>query len=689
VYAGHATAVWLCLFEPGDDTGATERRIQLRERAHGWWFGFVPGMGEGQRYGFRVEGAWDPATGMRHNPAKLLLDPYAKAIEGDVEWGPAIYGHVVSDAEWRGDDSIRSDVDSAASVPRSVVVRDWFDWEGVRGPNHTRSETVIYETHVVNLTKELPGIPEELRGTYAGLAHPVTIDYLKDLGITAVELLPIHSFTHEPHLVRNGLTNHWGYNTLGFFAPHFAYAASRDPQGVVDEFKGMVKLLHRAGLEVILDVVYNHTAEQDQHGATLSFRGLDNRAYYRLDEFGHDIDVTGCGNTMDLRHPIVCRMALDSLRYWVTECHVDGFRFDLAVALGRGRGDDYDPDHPFLIAMRTDPVLSRVKLIVEPWDVGMHGWRTGQFPPPISEWNDRYRDTMRSFWLGDARAQLEGHQGHGVTELATRLAGSRDLFGTRDRGPTASVNFIAAHDGFTLADTTAYDVKHNLANLEDNRDGSDGNRSWNHGVEGPTEDESIQTLRRRSIRNLMGSLLISAGMPMINAGDEFGRTQGGNNNPYCQDNEISWFDWDLEPWQRDLLATTRHLLTIRRSHPALRQRTWALGEAVHADGSIDLAWFGADGTELNGGWHDPATRTLQMLVNGAWLDDQSVLVVLHGGIHDAEVTLPSVPGATAYTLLWDSAWERPDDEAAGASVPPGPVTIVPLSMRAYAVSDPT
>ena len=694
VYAGHADGVDLCLFEPGDSAGVTEQRIPLRERAHGWWFGFVPDMGVGQRYGFRVHGAWAPEAGMRHNPDKLLVDPYAKALEGEVTWGPEVYGHEVDPETWAGDPDVRSTLDSAGSMPRSVVVRDEFDWEGDEPLQISRSETVIYETHVVNLTKQRPGVPEALRGTYAGMAHPDTIAHLKGLGVTAVELLPVHAFTSEPALVKRGLTNHWGYNTMGFLAPHGAYAAAQDPQGALDEFKGMVKLLHREGLEVILDVVYNHTAEQDRAGATLSFRGLDNRAYYRLDERGRDIDVTGCGNTMDLRHPVVCQLALDSMRHWVTECHVDGFRFDLAVALGRGRGDDYDPDHPFLIALRTDPVLSRVKLIVEPWDVGMHGWRTGQFPPPIAEWNDRYRDTMRTFWLADQRHLLAGEHGHGIQEVATRLAGSRDLFGTRDRGPTASVNFVTAHDGFTLADTTAYDVKHNLANGEDNRDGSDGNRSFNHGVEGPTDDERIQRLRRRSMRNLMASMLLSAGMPMINAGDEFGRSQGGNNNPYCQDNETSWFDWDLEPWQEDLLATTTRLLEIRRDHPALRQRTWSLGRIVDPDGSMDLAWFGASGHELNGEWSDPSVTTLQMLINGAWIGSRSVLVVLHGGLDEIEVVLPDVPGLESYQLLWDSTWEVPT-EGVGVDGQPltglaaGPVTVGPTSIQLYAVNDPT
>ena len=683
VYAGHAEGVELCLFEPGDTVGTTERRVPLHERAHGWWFGFVPGVRAGQRYGIRARGPWDPEQGLRHNPAKLLLDPYAKALDGEVRWGPEIYGHVV-DTSWHGDGELPSDLDSRANVPRCVVVDDRFDWEGDVAPDRSRSESVLYEAHVRNQTVLHPDVPPQLRGTYAGLAHPASLTHLRDLGVSAVELLPVHAFTHEPHLVRRGMTNHWGYNTLGFFAPHAAYAAATDPQGVVDEVKGMVKLLHREGIEVVLDVVYNHTCEQDRTGATLSWRGLDQRAYYRLDERGREIDVTGCGNTLDLRHPVVCRMVLDSLRYWVQEYHVDGFRFDLAVALGRGRGDEFDPDHPFLVALRTDPVLSRVKLIAEPWDVGMHGWRTGQFPPPFMEWNDRYRDAVRRFWVGDVRDQLHHRPGHSLQELATRLAGSRDLFGHRDRGPTASVNFIAAHDGFTTADLVAYDHKHNEANGEHNLDGSHGNGSWNHGVEGPTDDPRVLAARTLAIRNMLGTLLLSTGVPMLNAGDEVGRTQGGNNNPYCQDNSTTWVDWDLEPWQEDLLATTSHLTRVRQSLPALRQRVWALGQQVHDDGSRDMEWYGADGEPMGERWAE-GHRVVQLYVAGAWMGWDSALLVLNGSITEVEVRLPAAPGATAYRLLWDSAWERPRD--AGAPHPPGPVALAATTLRIYAASD--
>jgi isoamylase len=687
VYAGHAASVEVCLFEPGDSTGATERRVPLEDRAHGIWFGFLEGVGPGQRYALRADGPWRPAEGLRYNPHKLLLDPYARAIEGGITWSPDVFAHDVG-KQLSGDHELRSDLDSRGSVPRCVVVDDAFDWGGDAGPTRSLAGTVIYEAHVRNLTMRHSDVPEHLRGTYAGLCHPSVIAHLKRLGVTAVELLPVHAFASEPEVVQRGLTNHWGYNTLGFFAPHAAYASAADPQGALEEFKGMVKLLHAEGLEVILDVVYNHTAEQAQTGASLSWRGLDNRAYYRLDERGQDIDVTGCGNTLDLRHAMVCRMVLDSLRYWVNECHVDGFRFDLAVALGRGRNDDYDPDHPFLVALRTDPVLTRVKLIAEPWDVGLHGWRTGQFPPPFAEWNDRFRDAVRTFWLQDLSAAASGGQGHGVQELATRLAGSQDLFGARDRGPIASVNFVAAHDGFTAADLVRYNQKHNGANGEGNRDGSDHNRSWNHGVEGPTEDEAVLAARRRSIRNLLGTTLLATGVPMLNAGDEFGRSQGGNNNAYCQDAELSWFDWDLQDWQQDLLATTSFLAELRADFPVLRQRTFFTGREVHADGSTDLAWFGADGEPMhNGGWEDPRTRTLLMLLNGAWIGHRSVLVVFHGGPAEAKVTLPAAPGLTAYELLWDSTQERPDEP--GPPVPPGVVSVGASSIQVYCAADPS
>ncbi|HET8600837.1 MAG TPA: glycogen debranching protein GlgX [Segeticoccus sp.] len=685
VYAGHAEAVELCLYDADDPTGASERVLPMPHRAHGTWFTHVAGVEGGQRYAFRAHGAWDPHRGLRYNPCKLLLDPYGRAVDGQVRWAPPVFGHAVDD-RLHGDGEARDDRDSSAYVPRSVLLGDDFDWGDDRPPLVPWAETVVYEAHVKGLTARHPAVPKPLRGTYAGLTHPAVLEHLLSLGVTTVELLPIHAFASEPALVQRGLTNYWGYNTLGFFAPHPEYAAATDPQGVLDEVKGMVKALHAAGIEVLLDVVYNHTAEQSGHaGGTLSWRGLDNRAYYRLDARGRDIDVTGCGNTLDLRHPMVCRMVLDSLRYWVEQVHVDGFRFDLAVALARGRDDGYDPDHPFLVALRTDPVLSRVKLVAEPWDVGVHGWRTGQFPPPFGEWNDRYRDTVRTFWLADVARDRRGEPGHGVRDLATRLAGSEDLFGsnyTADRGPIASINYVAAHDGFTLADTTAYEHKHNDANGEGNRDGHDDNRSWNHGVEGPTTDPPTRAARQRSMRNLLGTLLTATGVPMISSGDELGRTQRGNNNAYCQDNEISWLDWELQPWQEDLLETARFLTRLRREHPVLRQRTFFTGRPARRDGTAYLDWFAADGAPMHAGlWEDGRTRTLVMFLDGGPVGDGSLLIVWHGSTHEREVTLPTITGVTAYRLLWDSAEPRPDAPATPDDEPRPDAPATPDELR--------
>ncbi len=676
VHAPEAESVQLCLF----DQAGREQRLTLTEQAHGTWFGSVPGVRAGQRYGYRVHGPWEPGQGLRHNPHKLLLDPYARAVDGEVTWRPEVFGHVVDEA-FRGTGEERDGRDSAPYVPRGVVLDDGFDWGDDSSPFVPWDRTVIYEAHVRNLTTRHPGVPEHLRGTFAGMAHPAVLEHLTSLGVTAVELLPVHAFTHEPALVQRGLTNHWGYNTLGFFAPHAPYAAARDPQGVVDEFKGMVKLMHAAGLEVLLDVVYNHTAEQAGHeGATLSWRGFGGRGYYRLDDRGRDVDVTGCGNTMDLRDVATCRMVLDSLRYWAGEMRVDGFRFDLAPALARGRDDAFDPDHPFLVALRTDPLLSRVKLIAEPWDVGLHGWRTGQFPPPFAEWNDRCRDGLRGFWLVDVAADAEGRPGHGVRPLATRLAGSNDLFGPHDRGPLASVNFVTAHDGFTLADTVAYERKHNEANGQDNQDGSDGNHTWNHGTEGPTDDEAITTARRRSVRNLLATCLLATGVPMLSSGAEIGRTQRGNNNAYCQDNEISWLDWELADWQRDLLETARFLTGLRRDHAVFRQRAFFTGQAVRADGTAFDHWYAADGAPMHDGfWDDPHCRTLTLFLEGSRSGSDSVLLVCHGGHAETEVRLPTLTGVTSYRLWWDSAWERPGaaDEEGVPALPPG--SVVPVS----------
>jgi glycogen operon protein len=555
----------------------------------------------------------------------------------------------------------------------------------------------VYEAHVRGLTRRLDAVPQALRGTYAGLGHPATIEYLQRLGVTTVELLPVHAIGDEPSLVRRGLVNYWGYSTMGFFAPEPRYAASTEPLDTLDEFRSMVRALHAAGLEVVLDVVYNHTCEGGPGGPMLSWRGLDEATYYRLDGRGGYVDTTGCGNALDAREPVVLQMVLDSLRYWVSEMHVDGFRFDLAPTLARGR-DGYEPDHPFLVAARIDPVLADVKLIAEPWDVGPYGWRTGQFPVPFSEWNDRFRDSVRDFWLpGTARA-AHGEPTGGVRDLATRLAGSADVFAPH-RGPLASVNFVTAHDGFTAADLTAYNVKHNEANGESNRDGTGDNRSWNHGVEGPTGDVDVLAGRRRSLRNLLGTLLLATGVPMITAGDEIGRTQHGNNNPYCLDDETSWVDWALEPWQEQLLETTAHLLRLRREHPVLRQSRFFAGRPVHSDGTKDLAWFGPDGAEMDHArWHDPSLRTLQMYLHAVVPDgqgnhvDPSVLVVVQGAAGTVDIRLPGRPWAGRYELLWDSAFDAPPGSPRGpqrATVQGGEVVPVsPSSLRVYATRPP-
>ena len=661
LYAAHADAVELCLFDEGDTDGHTERRIPLTDRVHHVWSVHLPGVGPGQRYGYRVHGPWRPEAGLRHNPAKLLLDPYAKAIDGHPQWSPELFGHEV-DAAFHGSPEVLDHRDSAAVMPRGVVVDDHFAWGAPRMPRVPWRDTVVYEAHVRGATLQHPGVPEEIRGTYAGLAHPAFVRHLLDLGVTTLELMPVHSFMDELHLASAGMKNYWGYNTLGFFAPHAAYAAASDPQGVVDEVKGMVRTLHEHGIEVVLDVVYNHTCEQGSDGPTLSWRGIDNASYYRLDGWGHQIDVTGCGNTLDLRDPNVSGMVLDSLRYWAEVFRIDGFRFDLAVALARTRHDDFHPGHAFLVALRTDPVLSQLKHIAEPWDVGMHGWRTGQFPPPFHEWNDRFRDTVRTFWLPDVA--IAAGNGHGVRELATRLCGSEDLFGSGDRGPTASINYVASHDGFSLADTTAFDRKHNEPNGEHNRDGHGDNRSWNHGVEGATDDQQILAHRRRSVRNLLATTLLSTGTPMLCAGDEFGRTQLGNNNAYCQDNETSWLDWEHSASQRDILATTRFLTRLRREHGVLRQTAFFTSSPTLRDGQADVRWYGRYGEEMTASsWEDPRCRVLQMLLLGEDIDEPSLLLVFQGKSEAVDVTLPPTSRTSGYRLLWSSTWERPEAPA--------------------------
>ncbi|MEU4267114.1 glycogen debranching protein GlgX [Streptomyces sp. NPDC026092] len=656
LWAGGAEAVELCLF----DADGTERRLPLTELTHEIWHGFVPGVGAGQRYGFRVHGRWDPWTGARWNPAKLLLDPYARAVDGDFTLPPEVYGHVRDWPQQHVADTVRDDRDSAPYVPKGVVVLDDDDWADDRRPKTPWPDSVIYELHVKGFTKLHPGIPEELRGTYAGLAHPAAVEHLVRLGVTAVELLPVHQFAHEDHLLRRGLRNYWGYNSIGYFAPHAGYSSSGTTGQQVGEFKRMVRALHAAGIEVILDVVYNHTAEAGELGPTLSLKGIDNRGYYRLQSDARRYaDYTGCGNTLHVVQPQVLRLITDSLRYWVTEMGVDGFRFDLAAALARSM-HDVDMLSPFLAVIAQDPVLRRVKLIAEPWDVGNGGYQVGAFPPLWTEWNDRYRDAVRDFWRGALPD---------VRDLGYRLSGSSDLYAWGGRRPYASVNFVTAHDGFTLRDLVTYERKHNEANGEGNRDGTNDNRAWNCGAEGETDDPAVQELRLRQLRNLLTTLLLSTGVPMLVAGDEMGRTQGGNNNAYCQDNETSWLDWALpeDPGRRELLALTRRLLALRHRHPVLRRRAFFSGRPQGADGLRDLAWFTADGTEMTeADWYAPAA-TLGLYLSGRdipgrdergkQVTDDSFLAILHAGPRPAEYRLPGPPWAESYELVLDTALE--------------------------------
>jgi isoamylase len=592
VFSSVADAVELCLF---DDAGQEARRpLELDE---GYvWRGYVEGIGHGARYGFRVHGPWDPTAGLRCNPSKLLLDPYARAITGSVDWHPAVAGE--------------DPADSAPYVPRSVVYASDFEWNGDRRLETPLEDSIIYELHVKGYTQLHPEVPNELRGTFRGLAHPAVVGHLKRLGITAVELLPVHQFVHDGALVARGLRNYWGYQSIGYFAPHNEYGSSGDPGGQVDDFKTMVKGLHAAGLEVILDVVYNHTAEGNENGPTLCFRGLDNGAYYRLQEDrSRYVDDTGTGNTLDAHQPQALRLIMDSLRYWVKEMHVDGFRFDLAATLGRGTAD-FDPHSAFLEAIGQDPVLAQVKLIAEPWDTGYGGYELGDFPPGWSEWNGRYRDTVRDFWRSSENT---------LADFATRLTGSSDLYG-RGRRPTASINLVTVHDGFTLADLTSYNVKHNEANGEANRDGTDDNRSWNCGVEGPTDDSDVLALRARQRRNFLATLLLSEGVPLLLAGDELGRTQAGNNNAYCQDNPISWVDWSPTETGEALTEFVASLSRFRHSHPALeRRRFFAEGEIewLRPDGRpmTDSDWNASFAHAVAVGSRDDA---LLLLINAWW-----------------------------------------------------------------------
>jgi isoamylase len=668
LWAAGAHAVDLCLF----DARGREHRHRLEETTHQVWHGRLPGVGSGQRYGYRVHGPYEPHAGLRHNPAKLLLDPYTRAVDGDLTLHPSLFGYAGDSA----DGGTRDEQDSAPYVPRGVVVHDPFPWDGDRPLRTPWSGTVIYEVHVKGATALHPDVPPQLRGTYAGLSHPAFVEHLQSLGVTAVELLPVHHFVSEPHLLRRGLTNYWGYNSLAYFAPHAGYSSSGSGGGQVIEFKTMVKELHAAGIEVILDVVYNHTAEGDHTGPTLSFKGIDNPGYYRLDggNRARYTDYTGCGNTLDVRRPAVLALLMDSLRYWVTEMHVDGFRFDLASALARSM-HDVDRLSAFFDVVHQDPVVSNVKLIAEPWDVGPGGYQVGNFPPPWTEWNGKYRDTVRDVWSG-------AHVG--IRDLAYRLTGSSDLYRSDGRRPFASINFVTAHDGFTLADLVTYEHKRNEANGEDNRDGESHNRNWNGGAEGPTDDPAVQELRKRQVRNHLATLLLSTGVPMLTAGDELGRTQLGNNNAYCQDNEISWLDWKAV--DDDLRAFVTRLIALRRAAPVLRQDAFFEGHEIPGTGGTrDLAWFAPDGGQLSThDWFDTGLQTIGMYLDGRGirhrdahgrpLVDDCYLVQLHAGPEPTTVQLPGPPWADAYELVVSTEYPTgvpPETTIVG----PGPVEL--------------
>ena len=650
LFSENAHAVALCLF---DDDGR-EERLELTEVTAHVWHGYVPGIGPGQRYGFRVDGPRAPERGHRFNPNKLLIDPYAKAIEGDVSWDEAVFGYRWQDP---AEDLSYNEHDDAVNVPRSIVVDGSFYWEDDQRPNTRWADTVIYETHVKGFTATHDGIPPELRGTYAGLAHPAAIEHLQLLGVTAVELMPVHHFLHPQHLVDKGLHNYWGYDSIGFFAPYSGYSSGGARGEQVNEFKQMVKALHGAGFEVILDVVYNHTGEGNHLGPTLSFRGADNASYYRLvDESPrYYFDVTGTGNSFNVRNPQSLKLIMDSLRYWADEMHVDGFRFDLAAALAR---QFYEVDRlsAFFDIIHQDPLLSGLKLIAEPWDVGEGGYQVGNFPPLWSEWNGKYRDTVRDFWHGADAA---------LAEFAFRFTGSSDLYQDDGRRPTASINFVTAHDGFTLNDLVSYNEKHNEANGEKNNDGESHNRSFNHGVEGDTEDPDVIALRERQKRNFIITLGLSLGVPMILGGDEMCRTQHGNNNAYCQDNEISWYDWSLRDEHLALLGFTRRVMEFRKLHPVFRRRKFFQGRELHGSGVSDIGWFNPDGHEMTEEqWTAGFARSIGIFLNGEEIPDPdergervvdaSFLLLFNASSDLVAFTLPSGHWGEAWTVMLDT-----------------------------------
>ena len=681
VWAPESDRVELCLL---DESGA-HWNLDLPGFTKGVHHGFIPELKAGQRYGFRVHGQWLPEKGLRFNPAKLLIDPYAKAITGDLTLHDSIFGHLANDP------SIINSTDSSACVPKSVVVDDYFDWADDQRPNIPLAQTVIYEAHVVSLTKLHPEIPEPERGTFAGMSHPAIISYLKQLGVTSIELLPIQHFVSEPFLLARQAQNYWGYNTLGFFAPHAAYSSTGSMGNQVTEFRNMVKAYHAAGLEVILDVVYNHTPEGNEYGPTLSLRGFDNVAYYHLTEDPTKYwDSTGCGNTLRASHPQTLRLIMDSLRYWVQEMHVDGFRFDLTSALARNSAHEIDLEGAFLTSVTQDPVLRNVKLIAEPWDVGTGGYQVGSFPAPWSEWNDQFRDSVRDFWRG-----LSG----GVAELGWRLTGSGDMYWDQVGGSHASVNFITAHDGFTLRDLVSYNEKHNLANAEENRDGTNNNYSWNCGVEGETLDETINQLRRRQMRNMLATTILSAGIPMLLAGDEVGRTQNGNNNAYCQNNEISWQDWKLSSWQSELLAFTKHVIKIRNEHRVFQRRGYLTGEKLDYVNVPDIAWFKSDASEFSeSDWQSSETRSIGVYLAGAVSDGNSTDLVDNGFYYflnsdslPVQITFPANDYAQSYRIMFntgmDQGWDQIDALGSEVITAGSQIELLPWSSALWIVAE--
>lgn len=651
LYADNATSVTLCLFRHENDE-EEENRVQIIERTHHVWHVYIQGIKPAQLYGYRVDGPYEPSQGHRYNASKLLIDPYAKAIAGTIDWSDALFGYEIGNTD---EDLSYSQINSAPYIPKCVVVSNEFDWEGDKQLMIPYHKSIIYETHVKGFTKLHPDIPEEIRGTYAGISHPVTIQYLKDLGVTAIELMPVHHFISDRHLKERGLSNYWGYNTIGFFAPDVRYCSSQTVGAQVTEFKSMVKALHKANIEVILDVVYNHTGEGNHLGPTLSFRGIDNASYYRLtDDKRYYMDYTGTGNTLNANLPNVLRLMMDSLRYWILDMHVDGFRFDLASTLAREL-HEVNRLSAFFDIIHQDPTISQVKLIAEPWDIGDGGYQVGKFPQDWAEWNGLYRDCIRDFWRGSESI---------LGDFASRFTGSPDLYESDYRKPTASINFITAHDGFTLHDLVSYNEKHNEANGEDNQDGENHNRSWNCGHEGPTDDPVINELRQRQKRNFLATLFLSQGVPMLVAGDEISRTQQGNNNAYCQDNEISWLNW--KEADQELLEFTRQIIRFRKEHPAFARRRWFQGQPIKGAGVHDIAWFLHDGTEMSEDhWNEDFAKSLGIFLYGKGLHavgskgeqitDDSFYIIFNAHFESLEFTLPSQKYGKQWKKVLDTA----------------------------------